>query len=106
MWDLLLGEFRHPPRVAKYLTWVELDAIIYGHARAKQQALIGSRLVATQIYNSLLMGERPKHLEPGQYLPLPLVDGPAKPTKQAGPPPEDFLARISARLGRPITIEA
>jgi hypothetical protein len=108
MWDFLLGEFGMSARKARYLTWVELDSVMHGYAKRQQEALVGSRMVATQLYNAVeAFAKKPKFITEQKYRWLPLVDRGEAPQK-AKPvklPDEAMRKRLEARFGKPVIFE-
>lgn len=67
------------PDVFWSLTWNDYDALRFHHRYREQQALVGHRAVALQLYNAVGgFGENFKPLAEAAYWPLPLID-PAPP---------------------------
>lgn len=96
-----------PARSARFLTWPELDSVMYGYERRLQRAQQLPRLVAWETHNlrqSLL--EKPEYSRsPQAYWPLHLLDDPQPEAPKAKPLTAEFLARMEKRLGRSFTFE-
>jgi hypothetical protein len=97
---MLLGELGMPVPQARALSWVEVDNTLHGYAVRQQKTLVGFRLVAVQVHNTV--AEKP--ISAHEYLPLPAVDGPVALPATVEAPNDAFLARIAARLGKPVTL--
>lgn len=96
-----------PARLARFVTWLELDSMLKGHAKATQQALVGSRMVANQVYNVLgAFSETHETLTDQEYYALPLVDGPPPPPKVIPPLSEETRQWLEKRYGAPVIFES
>jgi hypothetical protein len=76
------------------LTWADYDDLLFNVRYREQQALVGPRMVATQLYN-LAQGfaKNPKAKTEMAYRPLHLVDPPMPEVK---PLPASWWARMEA----------
>lgn len=87
------------PDVFWGLTWADYDDLLYNHRFKEQQALLGHRMVAAQVYNAMQgFATTPKGKSPADYWPLPLLDPPPPP-----PPPDTWWAHmkdLAARTGK------
>lgn len=69
------------------LNWVDWDSLLFNHRYKEQQALIGHRAVAVQVFNvaQALLSKRPKPSTAAKYWPLSLVDPVPKPPVELDP---------------------
>lgn len=80
------------PEVFWSLTWPDYESLLYNHRYREQQALAGSRAVATQLYN-LAQGfaKHPKAKTQAEYWSLPMLDQQVTPPP---PPPESWWDKM------------
>jgi hypothetical protein len=76
------------------LTWADYDDLLFNVRYREQQALVGPRMVATQLYNIAQgFAKSPKAKTESAYRPLHLVDPEVIPSK---PLPESWWQRMEA----------
>lgn len=80
------------------LTWADYDDLLFNVRYREQQALVGPRMVATQLYN-LAQGfsTNPRAMKETAYRPLPLIDPAPESAKPIDP---DWWARMQQHAAK------
>lgn len=96
-----------PPREAKFVTWLELDSLQQGHARAQQKLQVMPRLIAWETHNlrQMMSAEPSFSQSPAEYWPLDLIDGPAPEPKPINLPGEAQRRYLEKKYGTSIVFE-